>query len=66
MPGGKTVAMTFRVTPAFKRLLERAAEKEQRSNTNMLEKLLRDYCEANKLVDVEQGPSPKLSPESAN
>lgn len=44
MNSGKSVAMTFRVTPEFKQLLQCAARLEQRSNTNMLEKLLRDHC----------------------
>lgn len=58
---GKTVAMTFRVTPEFKRLLGQAAKLEHRSNTNMLEKLLRDHCVANglaQLSDAASSPAP--------
>jgi len=47
MPSSKTVAMSFRFTPTFKRQLEAVAELEHRSNTNVLEKLLHDYCAAN-------------------
>jgi predicted transcriptional regulator len=44
MPAEKTVAVSFRVSPRFKLLLESAAERERRSQTNMLETLLFDYC----------------------
>ena len=52
MSTGKTVAMTFRVTPEFKQLLQRAAKHEHRSNTNMLEKLVHDYCQQLDLAPV--------------
>ena len=44
MPAEKTVSVSFRVTPEFKELLEVAAAREQRSKTNLLEKLLFDHC----------------------
>jgi len=44
MPAEKTVAISFRVSPRFKQLLEAAASQERRSQTNMLETLLFDYC----------------------
>ena len=44
MPAEKTVSVSFRVTPEFKELLEVAAAREQRSQTNLLEKLLFDHC----------------------
>lgn len=44
MAAEKNVSISFRVTPEFKFLLERAAAHEQRSQTNLLEKLLFDYC----------------------
>jgi hypothetical protein len=47
MPAEKTVAVSFRVSPRFKLLLEAAAARERRSLTNMLEALLFDYCEQN-------------------
>jgi predicted transcriptional regulator len=45
MKAEKTVAVSFRVSPHFKSLLEMAAARERRSQTNMLETLLFDYCE---------------------
>ncbi|RZL86437.1 MAG: hypothetical protein EOP82_29965 [Variovorax sp.] len=47
MPEGKTVSISFRVSPRFKGLLEAAAAKERRSLTNMLEALLFAHCERN-------------------
>lgn len=47
MPAEKTVAVSFRVSPSFKQLLEAASARERRSQTNMLETLLFDYCERN-------------------
>jgi hypothetical protein len=44
MAAEKTVSVSFRVTPEFKELLEVAAAREQRSRTNLLEKLLFDHC----------------------
>lgn len=44
MPNEKSVSIGFRVTPEFKRLLAAAARREQRSMTNLLEKLLADHC----------------------
>ncbi|MBW8831284.1 MAG: hypothetical protein JF606_18040 [Burkholderiales bacterium] len=44
MRAEKTVSISFRVTPEFKQLLEVAAAREQRSLTNLLEKLLFDHC----------------------
>ena len=49
MPAEKTVAVSFRVTPRFKLLLEAGAAREHRSQTNMLEKLLFTYCETARL-----------------
>jgi uncharacterized protein (DUF1778 family) len=41
---GKTKAMTLRVTPDFKRLVDEAARLEKRSRTNLIEKLVLDHC----------------------
>lgn len=41
----KPIAISFRVTPRFKHLLEIAAARENRSQTNMLETLLLAYCQ---------------------
>lgn len=48
----KSVAVSFRVTPRFKRLLESAASQANRSQTNMLETLLFEHCRANSIEDV--------------
>jgi len=46
----KTETLSMRVTPEVKRMLQLAAAREQRSQTNLLEKLLADYCLAAGLV----------------
>jgi len=43
MTAEKTVAISFRVTERFKRLLDLTAAREHRSRTNMLESLLFAY-----------------------
>lgn len=50
MSAEKTVSVSFRVSPRFKRLLVLAAEKEHRSQTNFLEMLLYRYCEQKEIV----------------
>ncbi|MGO4395301.1 hypothetical protein AB4Z46_28495 [Variovorax sp. M-6] len=40
----KTIAVSYRVSARFKRLLETAAARADRSQTNMLEHLLYEYC----------------------
>lgn len=53
MAAEKTVSVSFRVSARFKALLEAAATREHRSQTNMLEALLFAYCAAEGLeVDV--------------
>lgn len=52
MSAEKTVAVSFRVSPRFKQLLEAAAAREHRSQTNMLETLLFEYC-GQRGIDVE-------------
>lgn len=46
MAAEKVVSISFRVSVRFKALLEAAAAREHRSQTNMLEILLFAYCEA--------------------
>jgi hypothetical protein len=53
----KSVCVSFRVTPRFKRLLQAAAECEHRSQTNMLETLLFTHCSKNG-VDEGGGNAP--------
>lgn len=48
----KTVFVSLRVTPEFKSLLELAARQDQRTKTNLLEKLLLDYCREKGLLPV--------------
>jgi len=49
----KRIPVSFRVTPQFKRALELAAEREQRSQTNLVEKLVFDFCRKSGIdVDV--------------
>ncbi|RYH66485.1 MAG: hypothetical protein EON54_04895 [Alcaligenaceae bacterium] len=50
MAGEKIVSISFRVTAEFKSLLALAAEHEQRSQTNLLEKLLFDYCREHRIT----------------
>lgn len=55
MPEGKNVSVSFRVSPRFKCLLEAAAARERRSQTNMLEMLLFAYCEERGLEAAPSG-----------
>lgn len=61
MPAEKSISIGFRVTPEFKRLLELAAKQEQRSKTNLLEKLLVDHCRHHGLLPSDL-PSPTPPP----
>lgn len=54
MPAEKTIAVSFRVSPRFKLLLEAAAARERRSQTNMLESLLFDFCEQQGITEDNQ------------
>lgn len=59
MSAEKTVAVSFRVSPRFKQLLEAAAAREHRSLTNMLETLLFTYCEQHEVAPAT--PSAKVA-----
>ena len=64
MAAEKTVSISFRVSPEFKALLEAAALREHRSQTNMLEALLLDHCrkhgiQAGSTTNNEQIGSPR-------
>jgi uncharacterized protein (DUF1778 family) len=65
MPAEKTVSVSFRVTPEFKELLEVAAAREQRSRTNLLEKLLFDHCRQTGVLR-ETGPTAKKPGKQGN
>lgn len=41
----KTATLTFRIDPGLKDALRSAAQQEHRSIANMVELLIRDYCE---------------------
>jgi hypothetical protein len=41
----KRIPVSFRVSARFKSCLKMAAEREQRSQTNFIEKLVFDYCQ---------------------
>ncbi len=58
MAAERNIAVSFRVSPRFKRLLEAAASRENRSQTNMLETLLFSYCELHG-IDVAPPPEKK-------
>ncbi|HBD7469437.1 TPA: ribbon-helix-helix protein, CopG family [Legionella pneumophila] len=45
MATNKTATLTFRIDPALKEALRAAAEQQHRSIANMVEVLIRDYCE---------------------
>lgn len=44
MASTKTATLTFRIDPALKEALRTAAHREHRSIANMVEVLIRDYC----------------------
>ena len=45
MPTSKSATLTFRIDPWLKQALREAAEQEHRSIANMVEVLIRDYCD---------------------
>lgn len=45
MSNNKTATLTLRIEPRLKESLRAAAEREHRSIANMIEMLIRDYCE---------------------
>lgn len=61
MPAEKTVPVSFRVSPRFKQLLEAAATRQRRSQTNMLETLLFDFCEQQGIQAPEDAQAPSKS-----
>ncbi len=48
----KTVSVSFRVSPRFKRALEIAAASVNRTQTNFLETLVFEYCDTHG-IDIE-------------
>lgn len=49
MATNKTATVTFRIDPALKEALRSAAAHEHRSIANMVEVLIREYCEREKI-----------------
>ncbi|HEJ5604180.1 TPA: hypothetical protein SL839_001427 [Pseudomonas aeruginosa] len=45
MAASKTATLTFRIDPGIKEALRAAANLEHRSIANMVEVMIRDYCE---------------------
>jgi uncharacterized protein (DUF1778 family) len=55
-PPTKTEVLTFRVTAEVRRLVQRAAERERRSLTNMVEQMVYDWCARNGVSDPKKTP----------
>jgi predicted transcriptional regulator len=49
----KTEAVNFRFTPSMKELLRFIAAREHRTQSNMIERMMLDYCERNG-IDVNE------------
>lgn len=47
MTAGRDSTLAFRIEPGLKEALRTAADREHRSFANMVEVLIRDYCERN-------------------
>ncbi len=50
----KTETITVRIEPAVKEGLKAMAERERRSQANMIEVMIREYCERNGVTIPEQ------------
>ena len=50
----KTATLTFRIDPKLKEGLRIAAQREHRSIANMIEVLIKGYCEHNNIIIPEQ------------
>lgn len=55
----KTATLTFRVDPELKKALRTAAQQEHRSIANMVEVLIRDYCERHGIAIESPGETDK-------
>jgi hypothetical protein len=53
MAASKTATLTFRIDPAVKKGLRAMAEKERRSLANMIEVMIREYCQRNGILIAE-------------
>lgn len=59
MPAGKTDTINARVRPDIKRLLQEAADYENRSQTNLLETLILDHCRKLGLIEKQRATRTK-------
>ncbi len=57
MKAARSVAVTFRISPKTRHLLEAAAAHERRSLTNMFEVLVEDFCARNDIAESEHSGS---------
>jgi hypothetical protein len=55
MAAHKTATLTLRIDPGVKEGLRIIAEKEHRSLANMIEVMIRDYCERHSVAIPQQG-----------
>jgi len=55
MTGTKSTTLTVRVHPEVKVGLKTVADKERRSQANMIEIMIRDYCERNGITIAQNG-----------
>tara|TARA_R110001599_G_scaffold192503_1_gene387977 strand:+ start:98003 stop:98200 length:198 start_codon:yes stop_codon:yes gene_type:complete len=61
----KTATLTFRIDPGLKEALRAAAHQEHRSIANMVEVLIRDYCEQHGIAIEGPGETNKSGEHSA-
>jgi len=54
----KTETLNLRVTPELKDLLRLASTRDHRTLSNMVEFLVREYCERNQIAAPPPGPAP--------
>lgn len=55
MAATKTETITVRIEPTVKEGLKAIAEQERRSQANMIEIMIRDYCKRNGVTIAENG-----------
>jgi hypothetical protein len=55
MAASKTATLTLRIEPEIKQALQRAAELEHRSIANMVEVLIREYCQGKGITTADSG-----------
>jgi len=61
MAATKSTTLTLRIDPNVKEALRAAAEQEHRSITNMVEVLIRDYCQQHNIALGQQNMQSKSS-----